>query len=89
MNKQKVKRKIEGTVKFEIYLYRAKAVRKKKIREPKDFIYKQGGVIVIRSESQDVIASKMFSNFGGMINIMSKFMRKTVMNDLKEKNIGK
>ena len=89
MNKQKVKRKIEGTVKFEVYLYRAKAVRKKKILEPKDYVYKQGGIIVIRNESQDIIASKPFSNFGEMINIMNRFMRKTVMGDLKEKGTWK
>jgi len=89
MNKQKVKRKIEGTVKFEVYLYRAKAVRKKKILKPKDYVYKQGGIIVIRNESQDIIASKPFSNFGEMINIMNRFMRKTVMRDLKEKGTWK
>ena len=48
----------EGTVKFELLLYGGKLVKTGDTREPKAFVYQQRGMIRVRDEKDNPVASK-------------------------------
>ena len=83
-------RKIEGTNKFVIYFYNGKNVRGKHKIKSKNFVYKQSGGIHQMDENNKPIGKGYpFQDYGKMISIINKLMRKKVMNNLKEKRAWK
>jgi ribosomal 50S subunit-recycling heat shock protein len=82
-------RMIEGTVRFDVYLYRAKAVRRRTSPVPNDFVYRQWGRVVLRDESGRAIKNIAITDFGDMIHFMNQIMRKRIMKDLKQRGVWK
>lgn len=78
------RRRIEGTVKFEVYFYRPKNVRKKYVSKPKHFVYRQWGTVTKRSEKGKPVWNKQFKSYGGLLLILNNEMRKIAMKDLRE-----
>jgi len=80
-------RKILGTEKFIIYFYNAKAIRGGPTKT-KDFVYKQMGSIQKVDENNKMIGeSYPFTDYGKMITMINKILRKKVQKNLKEKKI--
>jgi len=76
----------KGTVKFELYMYRAKNVRRTAKAKPKNFAYYQWGRIwQVDENGRKMPKSKPFANYGEMVDFINKIMRKAVMSDLKER----
>jgi hypothetical protein len=79
----KSKREVKGTVKFEIYLYRAKTKMGKPRSRARGFVFRQWGVVNYLNEQQKVIGQKRFNSYGQMLDFINDKMRKTTMADLK------
>lgn len=72
-----------GTTKFIVYVYNGANVRKKEIARPDHFVFNQWGRVWLKEDGKTVL-DKPFTNFGEMLAIMSRVMRKRVMDNLKE-----
>ena len=79
-----MKRKIEGTNKFVVYMYNGKNVRQKSVAKPEHFVYRQWGRIFEVDEngkqSKDGVA---FTDYGEMITYINKKMSKVLRRNLK------
>ena len=81
--------KILGTEKFVLYLYNAKSVRGGSSK-PNHFVYKQMGRIHKVDENNKRIGKDYpFGDYGTMITIINRIMRKKVTKNLKEKKTWK
>jgi hypothetical protein len=76
---------IKGTVRFDVYMFRATNVRHTATAKPNHYVYNQWGRIVQRDETGKAMAGKPFNNYGDMIKIINQAMRVTVRKDLKDK----
>lgn len=76
-------RKVEGTNKFIIYFYNGKMVRGGEVKA-NHFVYKQmGRIFKIDSNNNAIGDGYAFTNYGEMITLINKIMRKDVMKNLK------
>ena len=79
-------RKVIGTDKFIIYLYNGKNVRGKYLPHPKHFVFRQWGRIQkIDEDNKPIGESLPFVDYGEMISIINKIMRKKVQKVMKER----
>jgi len=82
-------RQILGTNKFEVYFFNGMNVRKKQISYPKDFVYKQWGIILVKDKNDKTIEKLQFNDIGKMLSIINKIMRKSIKGSLKLKGTWK
>lgn len=83
-----MQRRIEGTVKFELYMFRAKGIRGTTHSKPRHYAYYQWGRIWKLDENgRKIDPSKPFKNYGEMIDFINAIMRKAVMKDLKARGV--
>lgn len=73
----------EGTEKFILHFYNAKSVRGRTTKS-KHFVYKQWGTLTTLNENNKPLGKpKQFHDYGEMLTLINKAMRKRVMKNLK------
>jgi hypothetical protein len=81
--KRKKPRHIEGTTKFVVYLYNARALRGTHLPRPKDFVFRQWGRVVLKDQNDRTIEDYPFTDFGDMLTFINTAMRRRTRTNLK------
>jgi len=85
-----MKRKIEGTNKFVIYMYNGKNVRQKTVAEPKHFLFRQWGrIFEVDENGNQSKDGHAFVDYGEMITFINKKMSKTLRKNLRRKTTSR
>jgi hypothetical protein len=79
-----MKRKIIGTIKYEVYIYRPKSARYGIKGTKNRFVYRQSGRIQGYNEDNKMVFNRPFINLGEMSSIINEHSKKIIVKDFKE-----